>query len=113
MRRSQRRPALVPAAVPPAPLANRPGTAPLRHRTFRWLWLAAIASNIGTWMQNVALLAFANQLGGAKYVGIVTFAQLGPMLVLSPFGGVLMFVNPIRLRVDPNAVVAFRSPRRS
>ena len=59
------------------------------HRAFRWVFLGAFASNIGTWMQNVALLAFANQLGGAEYVGIVTFAQLGPMLVLSPFGGVL------------------------
>lgn len=59
------------------------------HRAFRWVFLGAFASNIGTWMQNVALLAFANRLGGAEFVGIVTFAQLGPMLVLSPFGGVL------------------------
>src|SRR5262245_53551057 len=60
-----------------------------RHRAFRWVFLGAFASNIGTWMQNVALLGFANRLGGAQYVGVVTFAQLGPMLVLSPFGGVL------------------------
>ena len=59
------------------------------HRAFRWVFLGAFASNIGTWMQNVALLAFANTLGGAKFVGIVTFAQLGPMLILSPLGGVL------------------------
>jgi len=59
------------------------------HRAFRWVFLGAFASNIGTWMQNVALLAFANRLGGPEYVGVVTFAQLGPMLVLSPFGGVL------------------------
>ena len=57
------------------------------HRAFRWVFLGAFASNIGTWMQNVALLAFANQLGGAEYVGIVTFAQLG-RCSSSPFGGV-------------------------
>ncbi|MFN8052021.1 MAG: MFS transporter [Acidimicrobiales bacterium] len=59
------------------------------NRAFRWVFLGAFASNIGTWMQNVALLALANRLGGPEFVGLVTFAQLGPMLVLSPFGGVL------------------------
>lgn len=59
------------------------------HRAFRWVFLGAFASNIGTWMQNVALGSYALALGGPKFVGIVTFAQLGPMLVLSPFGGVL------------------------
>ena len=70
------------------PRAGTPRAA-FSHRAFRWVFLGAFASNIGTWMQNVALLAFANRLGGAEYVGVVTFAQLGPMLVLSPFGGVL------------------------
>lgn len=69
----------------------RPGTprAAFAHRAFRWVFLGAFASNIGTWMQNVALLAFSNSIGGPQLVGVVTFAQLGPMLVLSPFGGVL------------------------
>ncbi len=26
---------------------------PLRTQVFRWLWLASIASNIGTWMHEV------------------------------------------------------------
>ena len=26
---------------------------PLRHPLFRDLWIAAVASNIGTWMQNL------------------------------------------------------------
>jgi len=36
--------------------------APLANRLFRALWIASIASNIGTWMQNVALGALAFQL---------------------------------------------------
>ena len=26
---------------------------PLRHTIFRWLWIASVASNVGTWFQNV------------------------------------------------------------
>ena len=41
-------------------------------------------------MQNVALIAFADRLTkDAAFVGLITFAQLGPMLVLSPVGGVM------------------------
>ena len=49
-------------------------------------------------MQNVALISFADELtqrsgyhgpGASAFVGIVTFAQLGPILFLSPFGGVI------------------------
>lgn len=71
-----------------APPVGSPRSA-FANRAFRWVFLGAFASNIGTWMQNVALLAYAQSLGGPELVGVVTFAQLGPMLVLSPFGGVL------------------------
>ena len=48
------------------------------------------ASNIGTWMQNITLIALAYSLtGDAWFTGLITFAQLGPMLFLSPFGGAL------------------------
>jgi len=26
---------------------------PLLHSLFRWLWIASVVSNVGTWMQNV------------------------------------------------------------
>lgn len=52
------------------------------------MWLGTLASNIGTWMQNITLGVLAYQLTGqAWFIGVITFAQLGPMLILSPIGG--------------------------
>lgn len=54
------------------------------------MFVGSFASNIGTWMQNVVLLGFADELtSSATFVGLVILAQLGPTLLLSPFGGVL------------------------
>ncbi len=62
----------------------------LRHRTFRTVYLGAFASNIGTWMQNVVLGALAYDLtGSGLFVGLVIFAQLGPLLLFSVVGGML------------------------
>lgn len=69
-----------------------PGTArsAFAHRTFRTVYLGAFASNIGTWMQNVVLGAMAYDLTrSGVFVGIVTAAQLGPLLLLSLVGGML------------------------
>jgi MFS family permease len=72
--------------------SRRPGSpaAALAHRSFRWVYLGSFASNIGTWMQNFTLGALADQMTGKSwYIGLVTFAQLGPMLLLSPWAGVI------------------------
>lgn len=62
----------------------------MRSRDLRRLWVATFASNIGTWMQNVALGAFAYRLShSASFVAYVGFAQLGPVLLLAPVGGLL------------------------
>ena len=54
------------------------------------MWAGTFASNIGTWMQNVLLGAFALRLThDAAYVGLIFFAQLGPLLFLAPVGGTL------------------------
>ncbi|CAN5856339.1 MFS transporter [soil metagenome] len=69
-----------------------PGTAraALANPTFRKVYFGAFASNIGTWMQNVVLAALAYDLTGSSvFVGIITFAQLGPLLLLSVVGGAL------------------------
>lgn len=69
-----------------------PGTArsAWSHRRFRTIYLGAFTSNIGTWMQNVVLGAMAYDLTHSKvFVGVVTAAQLGPLLVLSLVGGAL------------------------
>ena len=52
---------------------------------------------VGTWLQNVVVAPFAldltrsasNPKGSASFVGLLTVAQLGPLLLLSIPGGVL------------------------
>jgi len=67
-----------------------PGTAAdvLRDRVFRVVFFGAFASNIGSWMQNAVLMGYAFTLThSATYVGLIVFAQLGPLLLLSLVGG--------------------------
>jgi MFS family permease len=69
-----------------------PGTArsALSHRSFRVFFSGAFASNIGTWMQNAVLGAYAYDVTGSpSFVGLLVFAQLGPLLIFSTIGGVL------------------------
>lgn len=69
-----------------------PGSAraALRHRTFRRVFAGMFLSNIGTWMQNVVLGALAYDLTGSPtFVGVMMFAQLGPLLLFSMVGGAL------------------------
>ena len=62
----------------------------LRHKEFRSLFIWAWFSNIGTWMQQIVLAAFAYDLtGSSAFVGQLVFAQLGPVLFLGPIGGVI------------------------
>jgi MFS family permease len=73
-------------------LPYTPGSArgALSHRSFRSVWLGTFASNIGTWMQNIALGVLAYQLThSATYVAAIGFAQLGPLFLLSIVGGAL------------------------
>jgi MFS family permease len=69
-----------------------PGSAraALSHRNFKIVWSGLFASSIGTWMQNFTLAAFGWELThSTAYVGLLGFAQLGPILLLSIFGGAL------------------------
>ncbi len=78
-------------AIVDADRTYRRGTAQaaLRHRDFRLVWGGTFLSNVGTWMQNVILGVFALRIGNAGYVGLLYFAQLGPLLFLSQIGGVI------------------------
>jgi MFS family permease len=79
--------AVVEGDVPYTPGSVR---AALAHRDFRLVWMGSMASNIGTWMQNIALGVFAYQLThSAGFVALLGFAQLGPLLLLSIVGGLL------------------------
>jgi MFS family permease len=69
-----------------------PGTAraALRYPTFRIVYFGSLFSNIGSWMQNVVLAAFAYDITrSAAVVSIVSFSQLGALLLLSMIGGAL------------------------
>jgi MFS family permease len=61
----------------------------LRYRDYRLMWFGSIVSNVGTWMQIVALSWYVLQLTGSVFwVGAVNFANFAPAW-LSPFAGVL------------------------
>ena len=72
------------------PVVSGTARSAFSHPTFRTVFFGAFASNIGTWMQNVVLGALAYSLtGSAVFVGIMTAAQLGPLLLFSMVGGML------------------------
>lgn len=72
------------------PLRGGTARAALGRRTFRVVFLGAFASNVGSWMQNVILGAYAYTISHSSvFVGIVVFAQMGPQLLLSMIGGVV------------------------
>jgi MFS family permease len=63
---------------------------PLRHRVFRALWLAALVSNIGTWMQNVAGAWFMTSLSPSPLmVALVQAATSLPVFVVGLPAGAL------------------------
>ncbi len=73
--------------------------APLRRAAFRWLWIAALASNIGTWMNEVgAGWAMTKLSPSPLMVSLVQAATTLPMFLLSlPAGALADVVNRRRL----------------
>jgi MFS family permease len=72
------------------PIEITAARAALRSRDFRVMWLGSLASNVGTWMQNVVLGAFAYRLTHSPlFVAVIYFGQLGPAFMLSVVGGAL------------------------
>ncbi|HTI74516.1 MAG TPA: MFS transporter [Mycobacterium sp.] len=64
--------------------------APLRSGAFRALFLAALTSNIGTWMQTVGAQWFlVERHASATTVALVQTASLSPTLILALFAGAL------------------------
>jgi MFS family permease len=64
----------------------------LTHRNFRLLWLGALTSSIGTWMQKVAQAWLIVTLTGgssAFYLGLDSFAGEVPILLFTLIGGVV------------------------
>src|SRR5882757_3577357 len=62
----------------------------LRHRNFRLFFTGQLISLIGTWMQTVAESWLVYRLTGSSILlGSVNFANLIPIFLLSPIGGVV------------------------
>jgi MFS family permease len=63
---------------------------PLRHRNFALIWWSALVSNVGSWMQTVAVGVFVTaRTGRPGWTGLVAAAAFLPIGLLSPLGGVI------------------------
>lgn len=63
----------------------------LRSRNFRLFFIGQTVSNTGNWLTMVALtLLVLHRTGSGTAVGVLSACQFGPMLVLSPWAGVLV-----------------------
>ncbi len=81
----------------------------LRERNFRLYWLGQAVSNIGNWMQVVALGWFILQLTGSPIaLGLLGLTQFLPILLLSLAGGILAdrFLRLHLLMVTQSAAMA-------
>ncbi|MFL5761906.1 MAG: MFS transporter [Thermomicrobiales bacterium] len=86
-----------PVAAEPAPSAVAPakrrGFAAFQSRNFVLLWTGLIISNVGTWMATTAegwLVADISGDRAAFSLGLIGISFAIPMLVLPPFGGVVV-----------------------
>jgi len=63
---------------------------PFRHRSFALLWTAGFISNVGSWMQTVAVGALVvSDTGSATWAVLVAAGAFLPIGLLSPIGGAL------------------------
>ena len=63
---------------------------PLRQRDFALIWSAALVSNVGSWMQTIAVGVLVTELTGkASWTGLVAAAAFVPIGLLSPVGGAM------------------------
>ena len=78
-------------------LATASAWAPLRLRMFRWIWIATLVSNIGSWMQTVgAQWLLVGRPNASTLVALVQTAAALPVLLLALPAGVLADVLDLR-----------------
>lgn len=62
----------------------------LRTRNFRLFFIGQLVSNSGNWLTTVAItLLVLHRTGSGTSVGLLAVCQYGPLLVLSPFAGLV------------------------
>ena len=62
--------------------------APLRHRNYALVWSAGLISNVGTWVETVAVGDLvAQRTGQAGWTAVVAAAGFLPMGLMGPIGG--------------------------
>ena len=60
----------------------------LRHRNYRRYFLGQIVSFVGSWMQSAALMwLLYDRTGDPRWPSWVLVAQVGPTVLLGPWGG--------------------------
>ena len=80
--------------------------APLRHPAYARLWTGAFISNIGTWMESIALGIYVTKhTNQAAWTGTVAAAAFLPIAFFSPIGGALADRYPRRLLMIVTSLV--------
>ena len=75
---------------PAAPVTQFHGLRALRHRNYRLFFFGQLISLVGTWMQQVAQGWLVLQIThDPLWLGIVSVAQFGPVIVFGLFGGLI------------------------
>jgi MFS family permease len=85
------------------PVPNPQGSflGPFHYRDFSLLWSGLLVGNIGTWMQFTALGYYVAKLApnaaiGSFYIGLLGASRMIPVLIASPFAGVVADRYPRR-----------------
>ena len=83
----------------PPPRGLPPALLPLGTTIFRWIWIAALASNLGTWMQNVAAAWMMTTLSASPLlIALVQTATTLPVFLLAaPSGAIADMVDRRKL----------------
>jgi MFS family permease len=80
--------------------------APLRHSAYARLWTGAFVSNIGTWMETLALGNYVQHATGqAAWTGTIAAAGFVPIAFFGPVGGALADRFPRKLLLMATTVV--------
>ncbi|MFL5750227.1 MAG: MFS transporter, partial [Chloroflexota bacterium] len=74
----------------PGPITQFHGLRAMRHRNYRLFFFGQLISLVGTWMQQVAQGWLVLQLThDPLWLGLVSVAQFGPVIVFGLFGGLI------------------------